>query len=80
MVPSRFSRRLGLLVLALGLGVHGALRAESAIPAATAVAAAFAGMGLGQVVRSGLSIETFRRWVLIGLGGLGAVMLARGLV
>ena len=65
--------------LALGLGVHGALRAEAVWPAATAVAAAFAGMGLGQVVRSGLSIETFRRWVLIGLAGLGATMLSRGL-
>lgn len=66
--------------LALGLGVHGALRAESAVPAATALVAAFAGMGLGQVVRSGLSVVTFRRWVLLGLGGLGAVMLVRGLL
>jgi len=66
--------------LALGLGVHGALRTEAAWPAATAVAAAFAGMALGQVVRSGLSVETFRRWVLIGLACLGATMLSRGLL
>jgi hypothetical protein len=37
-------------------------------------------MGLGQIVRGGLSVETFRRWVLIGLAGLGATMLSRGLV
>jgi hypothetical protein len=65
--------------LALGLGVHGALKADAAWPAAIAVAAALAGMALGQVVRSGLSIETFRRWVLIGLGALGAVMIVRAL-
>ncbi len=68
------------LALALGLGVHGALRSEAAVPAAIAVVAAFAGMGLGQVLRSGLSIETFRRWVLIGLAALGASMLSRGLL
>lgn len=66
--------------LALGLGVHGALGLDSLVPATTAVLAAFTGMGVGQVVRSGLSIETFRRWVLLGLGGLGAIMLLRGLL
>ncbi len=66
--------------LALGLGVHGALHAEAGIPAIVAVVAALGGMALGQVVRSGLDVETFRRWVLIGLLGLGASMAGRGLM
>ncbi len=63
--------------LALGLGVHGSLRGDVALPVAVALIAAFAGMGLGQVLRDGLALSTFRRWVLIGLGGLGATMIAR---
>ena len=63
--------------LALGLGVHGNLRGDVVVPVAVALVAAFAGMGLGQVLRDGLALETFRRWVLIGLGGLGATMIAR---
>lgn len=66
--------------LMLGLGVHGALGRAYAVPAGVAVAAAFAGMGLGQLVRSGLSVQTFRRWVLIGLAALGATMLVRGFI
>jgi uncharacterized membrane protein YfcA len=66
--------------LAVGLGVHGALSRDAVLPAGVAVLAAFAGMALGQVVRSGLSLEAFRRGVLIGLAGLGATMLVRGLL
>lgn len=65
------------LALAIGLGVHGTLLFDAAVPAGVAVVAAMAGMGLGQIVRSGLSVEAFRRWVLIGLFGLGASMAAR---
>lgn len=64
--------------LMLGLGVHGALKWEAALPAGVAVTAAMAGMVLGQVVRTGMSVETFRRAVLIGLAGLGATMVVRG--
>lgn len=66
--------------LAMGLGVHGALSSNAALPAAVALGAALAGMGLGQVVRSGMSLEAFRRWVLIGLAGLGATMVMRGVL
>ena len=66
--------------LALGLGVHGGLRTDVALPATVAVVAGIAGMGLGQIVRSGLSLDSFRRWVLIGLLGLGASMAVRGLL
>lgn len=66
--------------LMLGLGVHGGLRTDVALPALVAVAAGLGGMWLGQILRAGLSVETFRRWVLIGLLGLGASMLARGLM
>lgn len=63
--------------LALGLGVHGSLRSDVAVPVVVALVAAMAGMGLGQVLRSRLSLAVFRRWVLIGLFGLGVSMLAR---
>jgi uncharacterized protein len=66
--------------LALGLGVHGSLRGDVAMPVTAALAAALAGMGLGQILRSRLSLELFRRGVLIGLFGLGASMVARLLV
>ena len=67
----------GALGLALGLGVHGGLGGEVVVPASVATAAGLAGMGLGQVLRSGLSLETFRRLVLLGLLGLGAIMALR---
>lgn len=63
--------------LTLGLGVHGALRMEAVLPAGIAVISALAGMLVGQGVRARLSVEVFRRWVLIGLMGLGAIMVAR---
>jgi uncharacterized membrane protein YfcA len=63
--------------LMLGLGVHGGLRFDVAAPIIAAVAAGLAGMWLGQVLRAGLSVATFRRWVLIGLIGLGASMALR---
>jgi uncharacterized membrane protein YfcA len=65
--------------LMLGLGVHGGLRVDVAVPVMAAVAAGLAGMWLGQLLRAGLSLETFRRWVLIGLLGLGASMALRAL-
>jgi uncharacterized membrane protein YfcA len=65
--------------LMLGLGVHGGLRMDAAFPAASGVAAGLGGMWLGQILRAKLSVETFRRWVLIGLVGLGASMALRAL-
>ena len=63
--------------LAMGLGLHGSLDTRDAMPAILAVVTAMAGMRLGQVLRSKLSLDVFRRWVLIGLFGLGASMVAR---
>ncbi len=63
--------------LALGLGLNGSLEAEVVVPGSIAVVAAFAGMFLGQAVRTKLSVELFRRWVLIALMMLGAAMIIR---
>ena len=65
--------------LALGLGLNGRLEPSVAIPGTIAVAAAFAGMFLGQAFRARVSVELFRRWVLIGLIGLGGMMIVRAL-
>jgi uncharacterized membrane protein YfcA len=65
--------------LMLGLGVHGGLRFDMAAPILAAVAAGLVGMWLGQILRAGLTVAIFRRWVLIGLIGLGASMAARAL-
>ena len=63
--------------LALGLGLNDSLQVEVVVPGSIAVVAAFAGMFLGQAVRAKLSIELFRRWVLIALMMLGAAMIIR---
>ena len=63
--------------LALGLGLNGSLEVEVVIPGSIAVVAAFAGMFLGRALRARLSVELFRRWVLIGLFSLGAAMIFR---
>lgn len=63
--------------LALGLGLNDSLQVEVVVPGSIAVVAAFAGMFLGQAVRAKLSVELFRRWVLIALMMLGAAMIIR---
>lgn len=65
------------LALALGLGVHGGIGWDAAIPSSVATLAGLAGMWLGQILRERMSLEAFRRWVLIGLLGLGILMAAR---
>ena len=65
--------------LALGLGLNGSLEVEVVVPGSIAVVAAFAGMFLGRVLRARLSVELFRRWVLVGLMLLGAAMIIRAL-
>lgn len=65
--------------LMLGLGVHGGLSMDVAIAVVAAVATGLAGMWLGQILRARLSVDVFRRWVLIGLIGLGASMAVRAL-
>jgi uncharacterized membrane protein YfcA len=57
--------------LAFNLTSAGLLTATTAVPGAVAMAAAFTGMFIGQVVRSRLQPEAFRRWFLIAMIFLG---------
>ena len=59
------------VALAFNLTAAGLLSAETALPAAVARPAAFAGMLIGQAVRSRMQPEAFRRWFLIALIFLG---------
>jgi uncharacterized membrane protein YfcA len=59
------------LALAFNLTAAGLLTAATALPGAVAMAAAFAGMFIGQAVRSRMDPETFRRWFLIAMIFLG---------
>src|ERR1700693_4918000 len=55
------------LALAFNLTSAGLLNASTALPGAVAMASAFAGMFIGQAVRSRLDPEAFRRRVLIAM-------------
>ena len=68
---------ISTVALALGLGINSSLGFDIAAPTLVALAAAFAGMAIGQVARETLSVDAFRRWVFIGLFALGATMVAR---
>jgi uncharacterized membrane protein YfcA len=57
--------------LAFNLTSAGLLSASTALPGAVAMAASFAGMFIGQAVRSRMQPETFRRWFLIAMILLG---------
>jgi uncharacterized protein len=59
------------LALAFNLTSAGLLSASTALPGAVAMASAFAGMFIGQAVRSRLDPEAFRRWFLIAMILLG---------
>jgi len=59
------------LALAFNLTSAGLLTTATALPGAVAMAAAFAGMFIGQAVRSRLQPETFRRWFLVAMIFLG---------
>ncbi|MCA6115750.1 sulfite exporter TauE/SafE family protein [Bradyrhizobium sp. WSM 1738] len=55
------------MALAFTLTVTGLLTAATALPGAVAMAASFAGMFIGQAVRSRMQPEVFRRWFLIAM-------------
>src|SRR3954467_3154931 len=62
------------VALAFNLTHAGLLTAATALPGAVAMAGAFAGMFIGQAVRSRLDPETFRRWFLIAMIFLGTYL------
>jgi uncharacterized membrane protein YfcA len=59
------------LALAFNLTSAGLLSASTALPGAVAMAGAFAGMFIGQTVRSRMQPEAFRRWFLVAMIFLG---------
>jgi len=67
--------------LALGLNLTGAglLTAATALPGAVAMAASFAGMFIGQAVRTRLQPDIFRRWFQIGMIVLGLYLASNAL-
>lgn len=65
--------------LALGLGLKGSLSLSVVVPGVAATLAAFVGMSAGAAIRRRMSLEVFRRWVLIALLALGVLMVARSL-
>ncbi len=70
---------VSITALALGLGLNDSLGTDALVPGVIALIAAFAGMGMGQKVRSKLSVSAFRRWVFLGLFALGCAMVVRAL-
>ena len=64
------------VALAFNLTSAGLLTAATALPGAVAMAAAFAGMFIGQAVRSRMQPEVFRRWFLIAMIFLGIYLAA----
>ena len=63
------------LALAINLTSVGLLTAATALPGSVAMVAAFAGMFVGQAVRSKLQPEAFRRWFLIAMILLGIYLM-----
>jgi uncharacterized membrane protein YfcA len=59
------------LAQAFNLTSAGLLTASTAIPGIVAMVAAFAGMFIGQIVRTRMEPEAFRRWFLIAMFLLG---------
>jgi len=59
------------VALAFNITAAGLLTAATALPGAVAMAASFAGMFIGQALRSRMHPEVFRRWFLIAMIFLG---------
>jgi hypothetical protein len=64
------------VALAFNLTAAGLLSASTALPGAVAMAASFAGMFIGQAVRSRMQPDAFRRWFLIAMILLGIYLAA----
>jgi uncharacterized membrane protein YfcA len=59
---------------AFNLSAAGLLNASTALPGAVAMVMAFAGMFVGQIVRTRMDALTFRRWFLIAMMALGCYL------
>src|SRR6202140_3629805 len=68
------------LGLAFNLTSAGLLDASTALPGAVAMACAFAGMFIGQAVRSRMRPEAFRRWFLIAMILLGLYLAGSAII
>jgi len=65
------------IALAIGLNARGGLPVSVVVPGLIGTATALIGMVTGRAIRNRMSLEIFRRGVLIGLVGLGLAMIAR---
>jgi uncharacterized membrane protein YfcA len=68
------------LAQAFNLTGAGLLNASVAIPSTVGMVAAFAGMYIGQLLRSRMDAETFRRWFLVAMLLLGIYLSGEMLV
>ena len=81
--PEDLVQALGLsftvstLALAVALAAEGQFRAPHLGASLLGLAAAIAGMWLGQILRARMHPATFRLWFLFGLMGLGAHLMLR---
>jgi uncharacterized protein len=64
------------VALAFNLTGEGLISAATALPGSIAMATSFAGMFIGQALRSRMQPETFRRWFLIAMIFLGIYLAA----
>jgi uncharacterized membrane protein YfcA len=68
------------VALAFNLTAAGLLTAATALPGAVAMAASFAGMFIGQAVRTRMQPEVFRRWFLVAMILLGIYLAGSALI
>jgi len=68
------------LALGFNLTAAGLLTAATALPGAVAMVASFAGMFIGQAVRTRMQPEVFRRWFLIAMILLGLYLAATAIL
>jgi uncharacterized protein len=64
------------VMLSINLTTSGLLTASTALPGAIAMGCSFAGMFIGQAVRTRLPADAFRRWFLISMIFLGIYLAA----
>jgi uncharacterized membrane protein YfcA len=68
------------VALAFNVAASGLLTAATALPGTIAMVASFAGMFIGQAVRSRMQPEEFRRWFLIAMIFLGIYLAVNALL